>query len=502
MNAFVLRLLLTTGLLMTTGCSNDSREQDLARAALQQRKQTLAEVFQACPRDSSTALAGLVARSQCLVYTVPENPQIPDGRQLSLQVMVVPAIRPLAEPDPLVILVGGPGQAATVDAIPLLPAFERIRQSRDILLVDQRGTGRLSPFTCDFSESEDELIDASAELLLQTQNTFLQECLDSVVADPRYYTTDLAVNDLDAIRDYLGYDRLNLWGGSYGTRVALAYLKYHPAHVRTVTIDGVAPPGVLPLEAAFSADSALQKVFALCREEAACDAAFPALQDHYQALMQDFDVARRVSLVDMQTGIAREVPLSADGIQSLLFLMLYSRETARLIPLLVEDIFNGNYQALAGLSASAGAINIGMHYSVICSEDLPLLDQERLTDAVFAADMLVRARIEGCKVWPSRQLDEAFFSPTESDTPVLIFSGSQDPVTPRRWGDQVAATLANALHVEGDGIGHIVSPYGCAPELIATLVETGSLTGLDPSCLENLHPRAFFISRNGSASGD
>ena len=484
------------------GCDQTTRDADMARAVLQQRKQQLADVFMPCPRNSTTVMASLVSASQCLVFEVPENPALPQGKQLQLQVMVVPAVRPLAEPDPLVVLVGGLGQAATVDAVPLLPVFERIRRSRDILLVDQRGTGKLSPFACDFGEDDEALVDASSELLLAIRNELLQRCLDSIDADPRYYTTDLAVQDLDAIREFLGYSRLNLWGGSYGSRVALAYLKYKPDQVRTVTIDGVAPPGILPLEAAIDAERALDQVLALCNEQADCANAIPQLRVHYNELIERFSLEQTVSFTDMQTGVVREVPLSADGIQSMLFLLLYSRETARLIPLIVEALYSGNYQILAGLDGASGELNIGMHYSVICSEDLPLLNEDHLNDNLFAGDMLVRARIEGCDIWPSRQLDETFFAPVVSDKPVLIFSGSQDPVTPRRWGDSVAATLANALHVEVSGIGHIVSAYGCALSLIAQLVEEGSVASLDVSCLQDLDTRPFFLAGNGSAADD
>ncbi|MES2604356.1 MAG: alpha/beta fold hydrolase [Pseudomonadota bacterium] len=211
------RVTLLILLLLLGACEPQQSDLALQRRALQLRTRELLNEFSACPRTSTSTMPALRADSRCLVFKVPENPQESGGRQLSLQVMVVPAVRALPEPDPFVILVGGPGQAATIDGLSVLPVFQRIRQDRDILLIDQRGTGPLSPLDCKPPE-DDALMNAGAELLLQIQAEFLQNCLATLDADPRYYTTDLAVDDLEAIRAYLGYGQLNLWGVSYGTR--------------------------------------------------------------------------------------------------------------------------------------------------------------------------------------------------------------------------------------------------------------------------------------------
>jgi pimeloyl-ACP methyl ester carboxylesterase len=490
-----------------SGCDQAERAHALAMQHVQVRKGDLAGEFGACPRDSETALPGLVASSRCAVFRTPENPDAPDGRQLDLQVMIVPAIRPLPEPDPFVILVGGPGQAATVDALQVVPAFERIRRDREILLVDQRGTGRLSPFDCEFAE--DDSLQEASELLLERQAQQLRDCLATVDADPRYYTTDLAVRDLDAIRDWLGYDALNLWGVSYGTRVALMYLKYFPDRTRTVVIDGVAPPGILPLEAARDGKRALDTVFAACREEAACNRAFPDLAAHYAELHARYLEPVHVDLRDPNNGEVKDVELRGDYIEALLFQMLYSREAARLIPLFIEQLHAGNLQPLTWVNNTSEGINVPMHFSVICSEDVPLIPPEELAAAatdssVFVYDLLVAPRVETCNFWPKRALPAEFFEPVRSaQTPVLIFSSSQDPVTPRRWGDQVAATLDNSLHLIAQGVGHGAFAYGCTAELIGDFVVAGNLRNLDTTCIDDLGERPFFTTFGGSgAAGD
>lgn len=496
-------LLLALLLLMLGSCDSQQNELALQRRALQTRTRDLADEFQPCPRTSTSTMLALRADSRCLVFKVAENPAEPDGRQLSLQVMVVPAVRALPEADPFVILVGGPGEAATVDGLAISPVFQRIREDRDILLVDQRGTGALSPLDCELPEN-DELWDAGTELLLKVQSEFLQSCLASIDADPRFYTTDLAVADLEAIREYLGYSQLNLWGGSYGTRMALMYLKYQPDHTRTVVIDGVAPPGILPLEAAHDAERALQRTLALCREEVACNREFPQLQDHYDELMTRYVTPQPITLVNRSTGESKPMLLSTGALQAALFSMLYSRESARLIPLTIERAHAGDFSIFGALNNAEGQVNTLMHFSVICSEDIPLIDTDELQAAggSFVYDSLVQPRIEGCKVWPSRQLPADFFEPVVSDKPVLLFSATQDPVTPKRWADQVAATLSNAVSVEARGIGHGVFSYGCAADLIADVVERGSVQNLDTACLDELGSRPFFVNLNGSVIDD
>lgn len=487
-------------------CDQASRERALAMQEVQARKLELADAFGPCPRASDTPLPGLVASSRCAVFRTAENPAEPDGRQIDLQVMVIPAIRPLPEPDPFVILVGGPGQAATIDALQVVPAFERIRRDRDILLVDQRGTGALSPFDCDF-DSDEESLSGSSELLIERQAQLLQDCLDSIDADPRYYTTDIAVRDLDAIRVWLGYSAFNLWGVSYGTRVALMYLKYFPDSTRTVVIDGVAPPGILPLEAARDGKRAMERILTLCTLETACAAAFPQLPEHYGELRARYREPVVINVRDQNDGSMTELELRTSMFESLLFQMLYSREATRLIPLFIEQLYNGNFQVLTWMNDTSASLNYAMHYSVICSEDVPLIPQADLAaaagdDSIFVYDMLVLPRVEGCKVWPSRPLAPEFFVPVVSDKPVLIFSATQDPVTPRRWGDLVAQTLSNSLHLVAEGVGHGVFAYGCTTNLISDLVETADVAALDGSCLADLTERPFFTTFSGSAATD
>lgn len=499
-------VVLLSVLLLLVSCSQDRREQTFAMQALALRKQELADSFGPCERDSTTAQPALVAAARCLVFNVAENPAQDTGRQIPLRVMLIPAIRALPEPDPFVILVGGPGQAATDAALQTLPAFERVRRNRDILLVDQRGTGRLSPFDCDVASADGDG-PATIELLLEIELQSLRQCLANSEAAPEYYTTDLAAADLEALRQYLGYRALNLWGVSYGTRVALTYLKYFPTTTRTVVLDGVAPPGILPLEAARDGFRALEQVFVLCSAEPACAEAFPQLQPHYQELLARHATPQPLYVRDPDDGSQREVMLGRARIESALFQMLYSREATRLIPMFIEELYRGNGQVLTWSEGAAVELNVAMHYAVICSEDLPLIPAQQLDAAATDPDLLVygllvQPRVAGCRDWPVRPLPDSFFAPVESDKPVLIFSATQDPVTPPRWGDLVAAGLDNSLHLVATGVGHGVYAYGCTVRLIAQLVEAATLQGLDGSCMAELTTRPFVTGWGGSGAND
>ena len=488
---------------LLTACQAEDAETD-ARSHFLERRAALRAEFGPCPRDSGSAVAALVAQSGCLRFAVPEDYAQPQGRRLALQVLRIPAIRVLPEPDPLVILVGGPGQAASEDGVALAQLFAEVRQDRDILLVDQRGTGRLSPFDCRFGADEEEPFEADLPFLLERQAELLGECLAGLEARPEFYNTDLAVRDLEALREYLGYSAFNLWGGSYGSRVALAYLQAYPESLRRVVLDGAAPLALrLPLHLAEDGSAALQRVFDLCAGQPGCARAFPDLEDHFRALLRRLETPEALSWRDPATGASQELALSRELLAPLLRLALYSRETIRLLPLMIERAWAGDYRLLMTLGGQSESINQGMFLSVICSEDRPRISQadidaELAQERLLSSALLLRPMLEACATWPARALPAAYFEPVSAEHPVLIFSGELDPVTPPRWAEHVRRTLPNARHLVAEGVGHIVSPYGCAPRLVAEFLSTAAPAALDASCLQALGPRPFFVNANGA----
>lgn len=493
-------------------CEQDASQQSLAREAFLQKRDAVLAEFGPCDRDAGTVLATLVAESLCTVFSVPENYDDPQGRQVDLKLMVIPALSDFPESDPLFLLAGGPGQAAT-DLVQAAQVFSRTRTERDIVLLDQRGTGELSPFDCQLSEEETEALerrDPPFEEVLTIQLDVLRKCLSETQADPAYYTTDIAMRDLDQVRDTLGYSQINLWGASYGSRAALAYLRGYPEHTRTVIIDAIAPTALkLPLYNERDVSASLEAVMNDCAQSRECHAAFPALRDHYLELLEHLQTPQPLTYVDYSDYSRLDISLDAYEFQGFLRQVLYSREAQRLLPLIIEQAWEGNYEpvfALAGQYAQA-QINQGMFLSVICNEDVTFISKDELeaenaSSYLIKSDMFNRFVLEACAFWPVREIPDDYFEPVIENKPVLIFSGALDPVTPPVWGELVHDALPNSEHYVLEGFGHGTLFTTCTSAMMNTFIETASFEALDSNCIETFVRRPFFVTPGGSRMPD
>jgi pimeloyl-ACP methyl ester carboxylesterase len=319
------------------------------------------------------------------------------------------------------------------------------------------------------------------------------------------------MDDLDDVRRFLGYERINLWGGSYGTRAALVYLRQHEAQVRSVVLDGVAPQDMrLPLTTARDAQRALDRLVADCAADAACAATFPTLGAGIRALFARLEAERpTVTGVHPRTGLPITLPLSRRDVALVVFRALYVPEVASLLPRVLTDASAGNYQgllALAFASAPEGDkrdMAIGMHLSVVCAEDIPrITPEDRVTaDAGgFLGAAMFDAQYSACSFWPRGDVPEGYYAPVVSATPVLILSGADDPVTPPAWGEHVAPHLSNSTHIVVPGAGHITLTRGCVPAIVDTFLRTASVAGLDPACTGVLTRPPFFLTPTGPAA--
>lgn len=454
-----------------------------------------------CRLDAGSALP--TVRARCGTLERAENPDDPDGRWISLNVAVVPALSVEPEPDPLVLLAGGPGQAATDFYVAYRGAFERVRRDRPILLVDQRGTGGSARLECEAGEGLLEELPAPEDI-----GPLVAECLRDLDGDPRYYTTSVAVRDLEAVRQALGYPSLNLYGISYGTRAAQHYLKRYPEYTRSVVLDGVIPVGaVLGPDIALFAQAALDSIFRRCREDGGCRERFPDIAARFDELRARLgDQPETVGLTHPLTGEPAERRFSPAELASAVRLLSYAPPTAAMLPQLVDQAYAGNLapmtaQVLMIESSLQEALAVGMHNAVVCTEDMPYISEADIDRAALADTYIGEAQIdmlaEICRHWPRGVIDEDFRDPLNTDVPVLLLSGEFDPVTPPAWGDVAAARLANARHFVGPGQGHGLAPWGCTPRLIAEFVAAASVDGLDWECLERLGPMPFFVDFNG-----
>ena len=431
--------------------------------------------------------------AQCTTMKVPEDRANPKGRQVELAIAWVPANDPGA-PDPLFFIAGGPGQSA-LDSFPTIaPAFAELRKKRDVILVDQRGTGKSAPLVCKDSEGKSAVVDKD-DYSLEAATAFAARCatLMSKNADLRFYTTTDAIQDLDDVRAALGAAQVNLMGVSYGTRVAQQYAKRYPQHTRTVTIDGIVPNSlVLGNEHARNLERSLDSQFKRCQLSSACARKFGDTRVQLDALMAKLKAEPPlVSYRDAITGEARQEKLTPGHVATLTRMFAYAPQAAGLLPLELNEAAQGRYEPLMALSkllvSTVGdQIMHGMQLSVICTEDAAELKADPAdADSLLGVDLITTMAAQ-CGVWPKSQRPKDFRAPLSGNVPVLIVSGEFDPVTPPRYGEEVLRTLPNGRHLVVRGQGHNVLPVGCMPKLFARFVDTADAKSLDAKCLDTV----------------
>ncbi|HJW53137.1 MAG TPA: alpha/beta fold hydrolase [Burkholderiaceae bacterium] len=440
-------------------------------------------------------LPGIEREIRCGTVSMPEDPDAPAGPKIEVAFAVVPAVARNAGADPIFVLAGGPGQAASQVIGMTMPIFAELNARRDLVFIDQRGTGRSNRLDCPDSDAT-----LAGRLDPKQQLDALKRCLRALRSDTRQYATWIAVRDFDAIRQRLGAERINLWGASYGTRAALEYLRQYPQHVRTVVLDGAAPPDMaLPLAFAIDADTALSRLVVACRADARCKSRYPEFETRIETLARRARAGYDINVNDPMTG--RPQPLHVDTalIASLLRVPLYVPSLAALLPYALAAAGGDDYGPLVTLSAAVTGrmqenLALGMHFAVICAEDMPLLGHggDPAVAQTRFGTTFADQYAEACANVSTRPVPDAFYQVPPSEVPVLILSGGLDPATPPRHGTALAERLGRARHLIAPHLGHGVSAQACAPRLITQFVRGADVDALDPSCLEKLPAPSFF----------
>jgi len=446
------------------------------------------------PGTSFTAMA------ECGWLEVAENPAEPEGRKINIRVARVPAVGRSSEPDPLIFFAGGPGQAATETWPMVAGGLRKLNESRDILLIDQRGTGQSNPLRCPQIALEEQLSFDWDDLAQTTR-----ECLESLDADPRFYTTTIAMHDIDQVRAALGYESVNLFGVSYGTRAAQVYLRLFPDRVRTMVLDSVVPQTLaLGTDHAKNLDHTIYRVLNACDDDSDCFKAFPHTAQKLTALVEQLDEAPvEVSVTHPTTGLPYELTFDREVMASSLRFLTYSSHTQAMLPLLVhEAATEKHFERLASqmLIAATGlqqSISQAMELSVVCSEDFPFFPETSDNSQYLMGDLMLKASRIQCGIWPSNPVSEAFHDPVRSDIPVLLLSGELDPVTPPTYAEQMLPWFPNALHLVAPGQGHSVTGRGCLGKLVSEFIISASTEELDTLCIEQMQSSPFFLSLTG-----
>ncbi|PYI78707.1 MAG: alpha/beta hydrolase [Verrucomicrobia bacterium] len=446
----------------------------------------------------SCRLHGIDEELLCGHLTVFENRHTRGGRTIDLNIVVLPAFDQQTKREPLFDLAGGPGAASTEAAGFYANQGKEFRRRRDVVLVDQRGTGKSNPLTVSKIKTAEYYL---SEMYPVEYVKSLRQRLEQR-SDLTQYTTSIAMDDLDDVRAWLGYDRINLFGLSYGTRAALVYLRQHPQHVRTVTLMGVAPTYLkMPMYHAQAATRAMKLLLEQCEQDAQCHEAFPHIDDDWAKVLTQLERApARVEYSPPDNSAPVMVEIQRDIFAEKIRTWMYGRDQASRIPLIVHRAADGDFGPFLHEAIGPSIpdfIADGMYLSVTCAEDVPFIDQEqaaKLNAGNPFGNYRVFQQTRACSMWPRGEIPRNFSAPVSANAPVLIFSGKMDPVTPPQRGDEVASYLPNSRHIvipqAAHGVDGLTDP-GCIDRIMMDFLEKGDATDLEVSCVERMAPPPF-----------
>ncbi len=446
-------------------------------------------------------LNGVAHEARCGKVSRALDPAAPGGMQIEVHFAVLPALARNKLPDPVFFLAGGPGQSAIDLAGPVNHLLARFGNRRDIVLVDQRGTGRSAALDC---ADDDAVLPLAESLDPQRQAQRALKCLRGLQALPQgdllHYSTVDATTDLEAVRQALGVQRINLIGVSYGTRVALDYLRQFPASVRRLVLDGVAPPDMaLPEASALDAQAAFDALLQACEADPACRARHPDLRTSWRMLLAT--LPREVSVTHPLTGRGETLVLTREMLLGIVRAPLYSPALSAALPAALDEAAQGRLTPLIGLASTLGMgpgkpkLAQGMHFSVVCSEDAPRMAIDAPAARDFGAGLAPLYR-QVCEAWPRAELPSAFYTLPRTAVATLLLSGGIDPVTSPRHAERVARALGPmAKHEVVQNAGHGLLALPCIRDVVYRFVAAANddeALRLDTGCASDVpRPPAF-----------
>lgn len=433
------------------------------------------------------------AKALCGTLRVPETPAAQKGRQIGLRVAVVPAVATDPKPSPLFVVAGGPGEAGTQFFAWLPGVFTDVHATRDIVLIDQRGTGASHALRLPQMPDTSGLSEAAMRARF---SAWLKNGLASIDADPRSYTTTVAADDIDAVRAALGYQKIDLYGTSYGGTLVQYYLRQHPDRAGLAVLDGSTPVDVPVFERmAASSQAALDLLFRRCARDPACHHAFPRLREEWASTLHR--LATPLTVVDAKTGKKAVVDkvMLAEAIHS----ALRTESTAALIPLAIHLVARNQWveaARLIGTSPSTGPVLL-MDEEIRCAEAWARFDPAAVARQGAGSYALplelaqAEQRAAMCRYLPKGAVPPDDAVPVRSGTPVLWLVGDGDPQDPPANLTRIPVQEPNSRIVVMPAQQHVVGQIGCMPRVIAAFLDAGSVGRLDTSCVAEHAPPPF-----------
>ena len=434
----------------------------------------------------------------CATYPVWEDRERKGGRRIGLNIVILPALQTPKAPEPIFAFNGGPGGSATEMAAGLAGSSDW-RAHHDIVLIDQRGTGRSNPLDCDLFGDPPDVQKLVKDAFPVEAVRACREKLEKV-ADLRMYTTAMGVDDINDVRQWLHYGKVNLWGASYGTVTAQVYLRRHPESVRSAVLLGVAPVDeLLPLHHAWAGQRAVDRIFQKCQADPACHGAYPRLSEEFQSLFDKVRQGVEVEVRQPPDGHTVRVRPTVSGFAEGIRHALYSGDGGTL-PSMIHRAAQGDLgpimqMAVRGQVGVMTQLSMGTNLSVTCAEDVPFIDDNLLakeTAHTFLGDARVKEQRAACAVWVRGPVPRDVHELVRTDVPVLLLSGARDAVTPPEFAERAAKYMTNSLQVVFPESSH--GNFGaCGRGIQANFFERGSVKGLDVSCAAAQAPVKFVL---------
>ena len=446
-------------------------------------------------------------KSMCATVKMPLDHRGAVEGEIDLHVAIVPSLSSQVSEDPLVIFNGGPGQASSEIGGFVKVAFKAIREHRDIILIDQRGTGLSTPIQCDADESQD----LSKGYNVADHSSSIKECRSKHALPVEYFTMENVVADTHLILNKLGYNHVNLWGVSWGTRTAVHYLRRYPEHVRSVMLDGVLPPDVGIFETDFaSATRALDMLTKACNESVECFQAYGDVGALVERLAQK---AREGNLRyvgnDPILGDPVDVKLDFISLVQNIRGLLYAPQKATMLPMALKKLDEGDGRSFVALISDgvmmSKSMYLGATLSLLCGEEVPRVTPEQakaMSLGHFTRDSYHQYWSTSCAEWPSKAGDDDIHQPLLSSVPMLVLSGELDPVTPPSMGEHIVKSFEDSRHIIVNGVGHAVSYKGCMPKILGAFLKNTDVGQLDVSCLDKMKRPAFAVPVSKTQEGE
>jgi pimeloyl-ACP methyl ester carboxylesterase len=455
----------------------------------------------------------------CGYLHVPEDRALANSPMIKLAVAIVRSTNLHPAPDPVIYLQGGPGVDALIYVESLVGSFSGILANRDLILFDQRGVGFSSPsLKCPETNDqffEDIVQNLSREEVQQHGIQAIQACHDRLVQEGinlSAYTSAASAADVNDLRVALGYPEWNIYGGSYGTRLALTIMRDFPGGVRSVILDSVWPPQVdEDAEAASGVERALDLLFDRCTANPECNAAYPNLKAVFYDTVAQLD-AKPISFMPIRNETQKvvKVLMNGDNMISVILSMLYSTDALPYLPKVIYELHEGHADRDAMLNAywyawtfSGDYGSAGMQLSVECGEEVSFSSAQAIATANATVFPRLRDALDQgtffsvCPAWDVKPAAAIENQPVASNIPTLILAGDNDPATPPAWGKLAAQTLSNSHYFEFPWVAHGVI-YGdnpaasCAQNMMNAFVADPN-TAPDSTCINSL--KVFFVTK-------